>query len=416
LADDLDDPLAELADDPCTDDEIGRADDEIGVTDDGCTDDEIGRADDKIGVVDDCFTLINPELVVGCEPDEPRDDTDSDDNDETGFADDTGTTDGAYTSPADDAEERDDTLPGYPVSMFGLRFNRIFSSNWCFSRHHERTTISRPQARYQTSAYTSVPLLTAQQHLITTGNNLPAVFNEPGYGKAALALERPRTPVRVIEYNNRVGSQVRQGELDLIQRTFLIPRRAGISRVEIEEVDRRTGVSLQPQVTFRLVYLHRTPKGGRPRPGKRHVRRIIVHRMQPAPVVPEKIAEQIREIPRRPIFFRPNAAGFDNQWALFPPHHREQNIERLVAIRERRHRRITLPAFLDKMAEQRVGHGGVDILPLAEEPRGLLGDKVAMRKMVRILDDIECDSPVPGQLVVRLWRHVHRVRPRESEF
>jgi hypothetical protein len=147
----LADPLAEIADDACTDDEIGvtddgcrddeigRADDEIGVTDDGCRDDEIGRADDKIGVVDDGFTLLNPELVAGCEPDEPRDETDRDDNDETGFADDvgpaddTGTTDGACTSPAEDAEERDDTLPGYPVSMFGLRFNRIFSFHWCFS-------------------------------------------------------------------------------------------------------------------------------------------------------------------------------------------------------------------------------------------------------------------------------------------
>jgi hypothetical protein len=156
LADD--NALTEDADDARTDDEIGSADDE-------CRDDEIGvvddgRSDDKIGVVDDGFTAINPELVVGCEPDEPRDETDSDDNDETGFADDvgpaddTGTTDGPCTAAADDAEERDDTLPGYPVSIFGLRFDRIFSSNRCFSRHHERTMITRPQARYHTPAYT----------------------------------------------------------------------------------------------------------------------------------------------------------------------------------------------------------------------------------------------------------------------
>ena len=129
--------------------------------DDVPKDDEIGRADDKIGVVDDCFTLINPELVAGCEPDEPRDETDSDDNDETGFADDvgpaddTGTTDGACTSPADDAEERDDTFPGYPVSMFGLRFNGIFSFNWCFSRHHE--SVLRSPVRKQD---TGLPLIT----------------------------------------------------------------------------------------------------------------------------------------------------------------------------------------------------------------------------------------------------------------
>jgi hypothetical protein len=118
-----DNPLTEDADDEVRDDEIGLADDEIGL------------ADDETGSADDGCTLITPELMAGCEPDEPRDETDSDDNDETGFADDpgpaddTGTMDGRPIAAADDAEERDETLPGYPVSMFNLRFNRIFSFN-----------------------------------------------------------------------------------------------------------------------------------------------------------------------------------------------------------------------------------------------------------------------------------------------
>ena len=98
-----DNPLTDDADDGVRDDEIGLADDETG------------SADDVTGSADDGCTLINPELMVGCEPDEPREETDTDDNDETGFADDpgpaddTGTMDGRPVAAADDAEERDET-------------------------------------------------------------------------------------------------------------------------------------------------------------------------------------------------------------------------------------------------------------------------------------------------------------------
>ena len=89
-------------------------------------------------------------------------DADCADGDDTGPVDELGTMGEADPVVDADADELDDALPGYFISMFSLRIDRFCSFNGCSSRPYEHTRKDRQLTSIRTTIRWTRTLISRQ--------------------------------------------------------------------------------------------------------------------------------------------------------------------------------------------------------------------------------------------------------------